>query len=147
MIYAYKAVPFIGSSAEQIEPFDVAKQLSALINSESLSGWQFYQINSVNISVVAGCLSALISAWLPFGGGKSYEKRYDMLIFRQECNENDKNVVNKFAVDIKPIKKGPPAGADSKCPQCSSPIRHDDQACWKCSADFSHPQGWKTIRH
>ena len=140
MIYAYKAVPFIGSSAEQVKPYDVAKQLSALINSESLSGWQFYQINSVNISVVAGCLSALF-------GASSYEKRYDMVIFRQECNENDKNVVNKIAVDIKPIEKGPPEGADSKCPDCSSPTRHDDQACWKCSADFSHPQGWKPIRH
>ena len=45
-------------------------------------------------------------------------------------------------------KTSPPANADSVCPNgnCSAPVRYDDQTCWKCEADFSHPQGWKPIR-
>lgn len=44
------------------------------------------------------------------------------------------------------VPNGSPVNADSTCPNCSAPLRHDDQTCWKCGVDFSHPQGWKPVR-
>ena len=42
----------------------------------------------------------------------------------------------------------PPPGANAVCPQrdCGALVLNDDSQCWKCGADFTHPQGWKPLR-
>jgi hypothetical protein len=75
MNYIYKALPFKGNVSE-LDPIKVAAQLTILINSQNQEGWEFYQINSVNLSVSPGCLAALV-------GAKSFDQKYDMAIFRK----------------------------------------------------------------
>jgi hypothetical protein len=75
MKYIYKAVPFLGRVSE-LDPYKVASQLTEVINSQNTEGWDFYQINSVNIAVSPGCLAGLL-------GEKSFEKKFDMAIFRK----------------------------------------------------------------
>ena len=73
MNYVYKALPFKGYVSE-LSPKIVADQLTVSINSQIQEGWEFYQINSVNISVSPGCLAALV-------GAKSFDQKYDILIY------------------------------------------------------------------
>ncbi len=78
MQYEYKAVPFTGV-VEEYSASQVAEQLSALIRSESLEGWEFYQINSVNINVSPGCLASLF-------GAQASTRKHDMVILRRYIN-------------------------------------------------------------
>jgi hypothetical protein len=76
MQYQYKTVPFIGRGKDELNAKIIAQQLTDLINVNSQDGWVFDQINNVNIDVQAGCLASLF-------GQRSFEKRFDMLIFRK----------------------------------------------------------------
>jgi hypothetical protein len=83
MNYTYKTVSFAGYVKDtEVKPDLVAKQLNNLINQQASSGWEFYQISSVNIYVNPGCLPALV-------GIKGFEKKYDMAIFRKVFVENN----------------------------------------------------------
>jgi hypothetical protein len=94
-----------------MDPDRVATQLNDLINSQSTLGWEFYQINSVNISISPGCLAGLF-------GAASYEKKYDMVIFRKSAQQNldeieymkDKlsEIEEKKAALIKPLDSDDP---------------------------------------
>ena len=87
MKYIYKSIPFVGQ-VESLSPSTVADQLTNLINVNAKSGWDFYQINSVNIAVSPGCLASLF-------GKESFEKKYDMLIFRKEYQEGENSKLNE----------------------------------------------------
>jgi len=82
MNYIYKALPFKGSVDEQINPSLVAAQLTVLINSQNYEGWEFYQINSVNISVNPGCIAGLL-------GTRAFDQKYDMAIFRKTLSQEE----------------------------------------------------------
>jgi len=84
MIYQYKTIPFIGKNSNLLDPNLIANQLNREINSNSIDGWEFYKINNVNIYVEAGCLPAMF-------GAKSYEKRFDMLVFRKGISSRNIN--------------------------------------------------------
>lgn len=81
MNYIYKALPFKGNVSE-LDPNKVAAQLTILINSQNSDGWEFYQINSVNISVSPGCLASLM-------GSKDSDQKYDMAIFRKTLSQEE----------------------------------------------------------
>jgi hypothetical protein len=86
MQYEYKAIPFTGI-VESFSPSQVAQQLSLSINVELAGGWEFYQINAVNINVSPGCLESLF-------GAKSSTTKHDMLIFRRAIDlEIDPEIV------------------------------------------------------
>ena len=78
MKYEYQVLPFRGQ-VESVDTGAVARQLNALINSQSLLGWEFYQINSVGITVSPGCIASLL-------GQKGFPLLYDMAIFRREIS-------------------------------------------------------------
>jgi hypothetical protein len=82
MRYIYKAIPFKGYVVETFDANAVASQLSSEMNSLSADGWEFYQFNSVTTYVSPGCISSLF-------GAKSYEKKYDMLIFRLALSDEE----------------------------------------------------------
>ena len=78
MKYEYQVLPFRGQ-VESVDTGAVARQLNALINSQSVLGWEFYQINSVGITVSPGCIASLL-------GQKGFPLLYDMAIFRRELS-------------------------------------------------------------
>lgn len=114
MAYLYETISFAGYVKDtEVKPDVVAKQLNDLINRQASSGWEFYQISSVNIYVNPGCLLALV-------GIKGFEKKYDMAIFRKSIEQvademsvlRDKlsEIEEKKAEQIEPIySEHPPA--------------------------------------
>lgn len=56
---------------------EVSKQLQGTIAREAVDGWEFYQLNSVNIEVSPGCIASL------FGAKVDY-MQFDQLIFRRQ---------------------------------------------------------------
>jgi hypothetical protein len=76
MASQYKVVPFIGKIKGSGSVEVISAQLEAIINDHASQGWEFYQINDVNIEVQPGCLSSL------FGAKVAYVK-YDQVIFRR----------------------------------------------------------------
>lgn len=112
MAYVYETISFAGYVEDtEVKPNLVAKQLNDLINRQASTGWEFYQISSVNIYVNPGCLSALI-------GIKGFEKKYDMAIFRKSIEQvademgvlRDKlsEIDEKKAALIKPLDSDDP---------------------------------------
>lgn len=75
--YQYHVVPFIGRIKSNQSANDVSAQLEDLINQYASKGWEFYQLNDVNIEVQPGCLGRL------FGAKASYIQ-FDQVIFRSE---------------------------------------------------------------
>lgn len=84
MKYVYQAIPFRGK-VQTVDIDAVAKQLNDLINVESAKGWEFYQINSVSITVSPGCLASLF-------GAKGFPMSYDMAIFRKEFTPQESSI-------------------------------------------------------
>ena len=122
MKYIYKAVPFLGRVSE-LDPNKVASQLTGVINSQNIDGWDFYQINSVNIAVSPGCLEGLF-------GAKSFEKKFDMAIFRKELDGVEMaNLENKE-------KERPPKWLPN-CPRCGMNLNKDVTGCSGCGFLFS----------
>jgi len=91
MSYQYKTIPFIGENQNLLDPNLIANQLNKSINTNSTDGWEFYKINNINIKVEPGCWPALV-------GVKSFEKRFDMLVFRKllshDSNESSLQATN-----------------------------------------------------
>lgn len=83
MNYRYKVLPFIGA-VEEYDSLKVAEQLWQKINAQAEIGYEFYQLNTVNIEVVPGCIAGLL-------GSKSFTKQHDMLIFRKERTGDEEN--------------------------------------------------------
>ena len=75
--YQYQVVPFIGKIKGNQSAAEVSGQLQAIINQYSSQGWEFYQLNDVNIEVQPGCLAGLF-------GAKTAYVLFDQLIFRRE---------------------------------------------------------------
>ncbi len=123
MNYIYKALPFKGSVAD-LDPNRVAAQLTILINSQSQEGWEFFQINSVNISVNPGCLSGLF-------GEKSSEQKYDMAIFRMSKEETKNNIEN----NQKNIANN--SSWKPNCPQCGIGLKEGASGCQSCGYMFN----------
>ena len=122
MNYIYKALPFKGS-VNELNPSLVAAQLTVLINSQNDEGWEFYQINSVNISVSPGCLAALV-------GAKSFDQKYDMAIFRKVVDQSE-------VVKLKNKENEPPPKWLPNCPQCGMNLGKDVTGCAGCGYLFS----------
>ena len=76
MSYTYKVIPFMGHIKSNQGASDVSAQLESLINQHAVDGWEFYELDEVNIAVSPGCLAGL------FGRPTVYTK-YDQVIFRQ----------------------------------------------------------------
>lgn len=77
----YRVIPFIGKVKRYQSANDVSNQLEALINEGAKEGWQFEQVNNVNIEVQPGCLAAI------FGAKVDYV-RFDMVIFKKVIRDN-----------------------------------------------------------
>ena len=75
--YQYVVVPFIGQIKSRQSAAEVSVQLQNLINHYAAQGWEFYQLNDVNIEVRPGCLASL------FGARAAYIQ-FDQVIFRRE---------------------------------------------------------------
>ncbi|PIQ13392.1 MAG: hypothetical protein COZ23_05770 [Hydrogenophilales bacterium CG_4_10_14_3_um_filter_58_23] len=76
MSYKYRVMPFIGKIKSNQSAVEVSNQLEALINEGAREGWEFHQVNNVNIEVQPGCLAGLF-------GAKAEYIRFDMLVFKQ----------------------------------------------------------------
>lgn len=74
MTYKYKVVPFIGKVKGRQVAEDVSKNLETVINEQASQGWEFYQLNDVNIEIQPGCLASLL-------GAKTSYVLYDQIIF------------------------------------------------------------------
>ena len=74
----YRVMPFIGKIKSNQSAADVSNQLEALINEGAKEGWQFEQVNNVNIQVQPGCLAGL------FGAKEDYV-RFDMVVFKKDA--------------------------------------------------------------
>ena len=75
--YQYQVVPFIGQIKSKQSAGDVSVQLQGIINQYAAQGWEFYELNDVNIEVRPGCIASL------FGARVAYIQ-FDQLIFRRE---------------------------------------------------------------
>ena len=75
--FEYKVMPFIGKIKGRESAVQVSDQLEALINEGAQHGWEFVQLENVNIEVQPGCLASL------FGASVSYT-RFDMAIFKRK---------------------------------------------------------------
>ena len=73
----YKVMPFIGKITSKQSAVDVSDQLEELINEGAKAGWQFEQVNNVNIEIHPGCLAA-------FFGAKASYVRFDMVVFKKD---------------------------------------------------------------
>lgn len=76
MSYKYRVAPFLGVVESGEGAGTVATQLEQLINSHAAQGWEFCQLNEVNIEVKPGCLGKFL-------GRESEYTRYDQVIFRK----------------------------------------------------------------
>lgn len=74
--YSYKVVPFLGQLKSGQGPDVVSSQLEHLINDTASQGWEFYELDSVDIEIRPGCLAAL------FGGQTAYST-FNQVIFRR----------------------------------------------------------------
>lgn len=72
----YRVLPFIGKIKGNQSATSVSNQLEDLLNQGVKEGWEFVQINNVNIEVQPGCIAALF-------GAKANYVRFDMAVFRQ----------------------------------------------------------------
>ncbi len=128
MNYIYKALPFKGS-VDELKPSLVAAQLTVLINSQNEEGWEFYQINSVNISVNPGCIAGLL-------GIRAYDQKYDMAIFRKILTEEDlaQQKTNREIRQnqINNDQSKPRVETHMKCPDCKGLIRKEANLCRHC---------------
>jgi hypothetical protein len=91
MSFVYKVLPFRGN-VETSNPNEVANQLNDLISSQAANGWEFYQINSVNINISPGCLASLF-------GAKQLATVHDMAIFRQAERFSAVEIREKIAAE------------------------------------------------
>mgnify|MGYP005815326331 CR=1 FL=1 len=76
MAYKYRVMPFIGKIKSKGSAVEVSNQLEMLINEGAREGWEFDQLNNVNIQVAPGCLAGL------FGAKETY-MRFDMVVFKK----------------------------------------------------------------
>ena len=80
-MYQYKVIPFIGSiKGEKVTPDNaknVSNDLEKVINEYARQGWEFYEIDKVDIATSPGCMTAFL-------GGKSSVITFDQLIFRKQ---------------------------------------------------------------
>ena len=74
----YRVLPFIGKVQNNLSALEVSDQLEDLINEGAKEGWQFEQINNVNIEVQPGCLASLF-------GAKTQYVRFDMVVFKKDA--------------------------------------------------------------
>jgi len=141
--YEYMVVPFIGTMKSGQSASQVSTQLENVINQHGAQGWEFDQLNDVNIEVQPGCLAGL------FGAQSSYIK-FDQLIFRRESARNTQIAVSPASQAIigKP-KSAEPRGqvpADKRplglCPNCEAEIPLDSQECPICKASFGPNSTW-----
>ncbi len=72
----YRVIPFIGKVKGKQTSVDVSDQLETLLNEGAKEGWEFVQVNNVNIEVQPGCLKGLF-------GAKAQYVHYDMAIFKK----------------------------------------------------------------
>ena len=72
----YRVIPFIGKIKGKQTSGDVSDQLEDLLNEGAKEGWEFVQVNNVNIEVQPGCIKGL------FGATASYV-HYDMAVFKK----------------------------------------------------------------
>lgn len=72
----YRVMPFIGKIKRGESSDEVSNQLEALINEGANEGWEFAQVNNVNIEVQPGCLAGLF-------GAKADYVRFDMVVFKR----------------------------------------------------------------
>jgi hypothetical protein len=129
MNYIYKALPFKGNVSE-LDPSLVAAQLTILINSQNFEGWEFYQINAVNISVSPGCIAGLI-------GTKAFDQKYDMAIFRKTLSQEDlaQQAINREKQQnaINNDTSKPKYETHIKCPECKALVRKEANLCRHCN--------------
>jgi hypothetical protein len=72
----YRVLPFIGKIKGSQSAKEVSDQLETLLNQGGQEGWEFVQINNVNIEVQPGCIAGLL-------GAKADYVRFDMAVFRK----------------------------------------------------------------
>ncbi len=78
ILMKFRVIPFIGKIKGSQSAKDVSDQLETLINQGAQEGWEFVQINNVNIEVQPGCMAGIF-------GAKANYVRYDMAVFRKNA--------------------------------------------------------------
>lgn len=74
--YQYKVVPFLGQMRAGGDVGQVSAQLEGLINQHATSGWEFVNLDNVDIEVKPGCIAMLL-------GSKSSYMTFNQVIFRR----------------------------------------------------------------
>ena len=77
MSFIYRVMPFIGKINSKQSAADVSDQLESLINEGAKEGWEFDQLNNVNIEVKPGCIAGLFGAKLAY-------TQFDMVVFKKQ---------------------------------------------------------------
>lgn len=75
-MYEYKTVPCAKALQVRSAKDDdqAIRAFSGIINAEATNGWEFYSMETINISEPGGCLS---------GGQNNRNVSYNMLVFRR----------------------------------------------------------------
>ncbi len=76
MSFQYRVIPFIGKINNKQSAVDVSDQLEKIINEGAKEGWEFDQLNDVNIEVQPGCIAGLF-------GRKAEYTHFDMVVFKK----------------------------------------------------------------
>lgn len=79
----YRVIPFVGKIKGKQTAKEASDQLETLLNQGAQEGWEFVQINNVNIEVQPGCLVAFFRGLR--GGSTADYVRVDMAIFRRQA--------------------------------------------------------------
>lgn len=56
--------------------------MHSLLTVKNTEGWEFYQINEVNISINPGCIAEIL-------GTIAFDQKYNMAILRKALTEDD----------------------------------------------------------
>jgi len=74
--FEYKVVPFEGRIKSGQAVNEVSIQLQSAIAQYAVGGWEFYQLDEVDIAVEPGCLAGFLGAKVSYAS-------YNQLIFRK----------------------------------------------------------------
>jgi len=132
MPYLYKTLPVDGL-VSSLDPSLLAEKVNKLINSQTLQGWEFYQINSVHAGVQGGCLDGLLRGLWPAASGANQSK-FDIAVFRKEISQNDvEGIQEKLQQEINNDTSKPHPNTHVKCPECKKLVRNEATQCRHCN--------------
>lgn len=79
-MYEYTMVQIpknIGVKASKHKGNEAAAYLQEVVGEYAVDGWEFYRVDTINVSVLPGCLSGLF-------GGREQVDAYNVISFRRQ---------------------------------------------------------------